>query len=155
MKRSYCHIWCTWMPSLLCESSHESCRFIHVSPSTLWAQKNVSLLCGFPIFLPFTWSWEAHGRLCASIVSLPVGVILLLFHSFIWWREAIVTFGALECFLSHVSPLMKPHQLVVFLCFFKSPDTEKLLSHFLHCFSPVWSLMCHQFTWSREAKSLL
>ena len=23
MKRSYCHIWCTWMPSLMCESSHE------------------------------------------------------------------------------------------------------------------------------------
>ena len=23
MKRSYCHIWCTWMPYLLCESSHE------------------------------------------------------------------------------------------------------------------------------------
>ena len=72
MKRSYRHIWDTWMPSLLCESSHESCGFSHVSPShmtlrTSWhtlSTKTVSLLCGFPIFLPFTWSCEAHVWLC-------------------------------------------------------------------------------------------
>ena len=81
-------------------------------------------------------SWQT---LCIYSFS-TVGVILLLFHSFIWWREAIVTFGALECFLSCVSPLIKLHQLVIFLCFFKSTDTERLLSHFLHCFSPVSSI---------------
>ena len=56
LKRSYGHIWCTWMPSLLCESSHESCGFSHVSSSHLTLRtspytlstKNVSLLCGFP-----------------------------------------------------------------------------------------------------------
>ena len=68
MKRSYCHICCTWMLSLPCESSHET-----------------SSVGGFLVFLQVTWLWEA------------------------------------------------------------------LLSHFLHCFSPVWSLMFHQFSWSREA----
>ena len=71
----------------------------------------------------------------------------------IWWREAIVTFCAL---LSCVSPHMNLHQLWVL--FFKSPDSEKLLTHFLHfnCFAPVcvlyypWCgpLICFQFTWS-------
>ena len=47
-------------------------------------------------------------------------------------KSIIVTFGALEYLLSHVSPLMKFHQLRVLLCFFKPPDSEKLLPHFLH-----------------------
>ena len=34
IKRSYCHIWCTWMSFLPCESSHESCGFSYFFKSS-------------------------------------------------------------------------------------------------------------------------
>ena len=53
MKRSYRHVWCSWMPSLLCESSsHESCGFSHVSPRHLTLRT----------------SWHTLSKKCFSLV---------------------------------------------------------------------------------------
>ena len=163
MKRSYRHIWCSWMPSLLCESSsHESCGFSHVSPRHLTLRT----------------SWHTLSKKCFSLVWFShfssIHLILrsswqtLSIHSFSTCRGHFIIISFIHlmkrsyCHILCTSMLSLPcessHETSSvgdFLCFFKSPDTEKLLSHFLHCLSPVWSLMCHQFTWSREAKSLL
>ena len=82
-KEKYCHIWCTWMPSLLCESSHEISPLegshVFLQATWLWEalatllhySKTVSLLCGPIMSLQFTRSWwAAHARYCAPIVSL-------------------------------------------------------------------------------------
>ena len=87
--------------------------------------------------------WSLHvlvGGPCAPLVSLQSESF---YDSLIYLtKRSTVTFGALECLLSRVSPLMNFHQLRVLLYFFKPPDSEKLLPHFLHlnCLSPVWSL---------------
>jgi hypothetical protein len=54
MKRSYCHIWCTWMLSLPCESSHETSSV------------------GAFLFLHVTWHWEALVTLSALFLSCVV-----------------------------------------------------------------------------------
>ena len=111
VKRQYSHIWCTYMPSLLCESFHESCGFSHLSSSHLTLRtschtlctKIVSPLCGSLIFLEVNWSWEV---LCAPLVYLQPEFyysLVLLQVTLLW--EAFATLCALTvCLLC--GPLM-------------------------------------------------
>ena len=172
--RSYCHTWCTWMLSLPCESSHKTLpvgdSLVFLQVTRLWeALLSHFLHCFSPVwslmFHQFTWSTETHVWLRAPIVFNCRSTLIIL--SVIWWREAIVTFGTLECLLSCVSPLMKavgslmflqviwPWEplgtlwaqklflsCVVFPFFFHSPDPVKLMSDFVyHSFSTVGVLL--------------
>ena len=136
MKRSYCHIWCTWMLSLPCESSHETSSvgafFVSSCHLTLRSSCHtfciVSLLCGLSCVINSPDPEKLNLYCRSTLMTLSV----------IWWREAIVTFGALECF----SPVwvLFSWRLWVLSCFSKSPDPENLLAHFEQkkCFSLVW-----------------
>ena len=106
------------MPSLLCESFHESCGFSHLSSSHLTLRtschtlctKIVSPLCGSLIFLEVNWSWEV---LCAPLVYLQPEFyysLVLLQVTLLW--EAFATLCALKLFVSCVVPS----------CLFNSPD---------------------------------
>ena len=153
MKRSYCHIWCTWMLSLPCESSHETSSvgafFVSSCHLTLRSSCHtfciVSLLCGLSCVINSP-DPEKLNLFCRST---------LMILSVTWWREAIVTFGALECLLSCMSPLMKvvgslmfpkliwPGESLATLsafklflscvvpsCFFNSPDPYEVIPDF-------------------------
>ena len=129
------------------------CYFKSFNPENLlthFCTKNVSLQFGFPIFLPFTWSWEAHGRFCAPIVSL-------LREYFYYYLSHLMNrtychirctwMPSLLCESSHKT--LPVGNSLVFLQVTRL--WEALVTHSALFISCVVSL--HQFTWSQEARA--